>query len=92
MRTVEIVCIHPERFENFRAGRDDKVKAAIGYLSSWAMTSYNRCQLSIQMGKADDDVEFVAFYQQMGEDGKQLRKYVIGGIWHEATREFSFHS
>jgi hypothetical protein len=60
-----------------------QVQRALGYLSTWNM-SFRICEISIQ-----DGTDFFATYRDE-ENGPT--KYVIGGIWREIGREYSFHS
>lgn len=93
MRQIEIHFTDSERYDNFRVGRDDKMQAAIGYLSTWCMNSYNRVSISLQFGREVGDAEFVAFYYREDDKGvRQPGQYTIGAIWHEDGQRFSFHS
>lgn len=90
-RTIKITCIHPERLADFRVGRDDKLQAAIGYLSQWAIGSpeYQHVQIQINLRQDVIDMELIASYHPAPD---QRAGYVIGGIWHEDSHNFSFHS
>jgi len=59
-------------------------KIAIGYLSSWAIDSYNEVLI------CDDFAEdsFIAHYDNTKTGGK----YTIGAIYHKETDTYSFHS
>lgn len=59
-------------------------QAAINYLTLWAIPSYPVVDIY-----HDGDRDFLAVYSDP-QDAKQ--KYVIGAIWHDDTKSFSFHS
>ena len=92
MRTVVIHWSGDERYENFRATRDQALQKALGYLVGYAMRTYNHLNLSIVIGRDVADMEITAFYQQKTTEFNQTLQFTIRAIWHEDRQEFSFHS
>lgn len=66
----------------------DKLDAAVGYLSTWNVTGYPFVRILLDVRHR----EFIATYwAEQPQEGKRPG-YVIGAIWHDGTEHFSFHS
>ena len=63
---------------------DNREREAINYLTLWAIPSYPVADIY-----HDGDRDFLGVYSDP-ENPKQ--KYVIGAVWHDDTKSFSFHS
>ena len=63
---------------------DNREQAAINYLSLWCIPSYPVVDIY-----HDGDRDFLAVYREPGDD---TQRYVIGAVWHDDTKSFSFHS
>ena len=63
---------------------DDREREAIGYLSLWGIPSYPVADIY-----HDGDRDFLGVYT---DPARPDRQYVIGAIWHDDTKTFSFHS
>ena len=63
---------------------DNREREAINYLTLWAIPSFPVVDIY-----HDGDRDFLAVYTDP-QDAKQ--KYVIGAVWSDTTKSFSFHS
>lgn len=92
-RTITLRAYYEEAFANFMEENREQCQEALGYLSTWSPTSYDKVDIYWTVGDRSDPTfdgaEFTATYK----DSERLdRVYVIGAIWHCAERCFSFHS
>lgn len=65
-----------------------EVWAAVGYLSSWSLNSYDQVAITATNSKSWG-VELVAMYTDTTTPG---RNYVIGAVWNPDSGRFSYHS
>lgn len=80
-RTINYRFNAVDLFKLYEATNNEKVFAALGYLTTWNMTFP---QVDIFMGY--DHEELIAVYKD--EEGN--RRYTIGAVWHDD--HFGFHS
>jgi len=86
MRTT-IINIEPDDFKQLAHNTDiAELTEAIGYLATWGMagTGYDKVQIRIT-----DKCDLLAYYTC--EDNPSSY-FIMGGIWHNDTRKFTYHS
>ena len=67
----------------------DKLHAAVGYLSMWNL-DYPHVRIVFDV---KNEELIASYWAAVPESVPGTRPgYVIGGIWHEDTQHFSFHS
>jgi len=90
IRKTSIECHDREAFENFQNEYGKAVSDALAYLTQWALFAYDTVSISWN----PRDKEFLAIYTQECDTETSVAKqsFVIGGVWHEQDRRYSFHS
>lgn len=83
MRKIEIACTGD--FEEALKLTSGKVNAAIGYVSTWALTMYDAVYVTVSVCNG----EVTARYSMTPYPEKQPAFMV--GIWHPDDQRYSFH-
>lgn len=86
MREVTIEAVSPEVMaEAINTVDIVEFHKAVGYLSMWAIVGGSYPKLSIWV---DRECDLNAIYRKENGDVG----YVIGAVWHDDSRTYSFHS
>ncbi len=80
MRTVELNI----DMEKIHHPEVKELSYTIGYLSTWALERFPIVKIYNDM--IDD---LTAYYYK---EGKEKPAYVIGAVWRESSKEYTFHS
>lgn len=89
MRQIEIRTADDGAFINFQEENYQEVTEALSYLTTWALTGYGYVEIFIAR-----DGEMTACYWKTKDahlNNEQVG-YVIGAIFHEDVKWYSFHS
>ena len=84
-RIIEIESDGIDSFNNFKEETNGELVKAIGYLSTWNMSAYSHVKIYHDV----KEKELIARYSLGGD---HIVGYVIGAIWHDKEKRFSFHS
>lgn len=86
MRTT-IINIDPDEYRELAHNTDIvELTEAIGYLATWGMAGTGYDTVKIRMADAYD---LLAYYTC--EDNPSSY-FIMGGVWHDDTKKFTFHS
>lgn len=86
MRTT-IINITPVEYRELAHNTDIvELTEAIGYLATWGMTGtgFNKVQIRIT-----DKCDLLAYYT---DTENAPSHFIMGGIWHNDTKKYTFHS
>lgn len=82
MYRTAVLQMEPAEIQKRESLDNREYRAAIGYLSTWNL-SYEKVTIY-----ARDELDMVAVYRSNVTD----KQYVIGAVWNQETKRYSFHS
>ena len=84
MRTINLLIDSDDMAEVMDAVHALQLKQAIGYLSLWGFPSFPVVDIH-----PDGKTDLLAVYT---DPARPDRRYVIGAVWSDSTKSYSFHS
>lgn len=88
MRTVKIEFLPSASLLRPGSEHIEEMFRAIGYLSHWGASKYDEVLLARDR---DDSLDIIAYYYDSKKNG-EMAGYVIGAIWNESIKKYSYHS
>ena len=84
MRTINLLIDSDDMAEAMDAVHALQLKQAIGYLVSWGIDGYSVVDI-----RRDGKTDLLAVYT---DPANSDRRFVIGAVWSDSTKSYSFHS
>ena len=85
MRTINLLIDSDDMAEVMDAVHALQLKQAIGYLVSWGIDGYSVVDI-----RRDGKTDLLAVYYNLRTPAD--RRFVIGAVWSDSTKSYSFHS